>query len=526
MQGDVGGSALPQLEIDPGPSYLRRLTNAEYNATLHDLLGEEGEVIDRAAEFAFVPDTRVLGFESNATNVSISSAVLERYLDAAQSISSAIVDDAATRQRVLGCELPSTDCLAAFVDSFGQRAYRRPLADEEKAELLELAGSGADAVHGARLVLQHFLLSPNFLFRVEEGEADAERPDWRKLTGYELATRLSYLLLGTTPSAALLERARSGELGSAEAVGAIAREMLGDPRARLALRRFYEQWLRLDRLSALTFDSELFPEFDGELASSMREETRTLLDQYIWDPGRNFLDLITSPETTIDGRLAALYGLSAVDGWQSVSYPPELGRSGLLGHASLLAITSRSNRTSAVLRGKYVREVLLCSELPAPPANVAKLAEPLEGQSERQRLEAHAVDPSCSGCHQLMDPVGAGLSAFDAIGKYRASDEQGQPIDASGAIYGYPELSQPAFDGAVELAAQLRSLPALPQCMVTQVFRHAFARLELPGDGALLASVAGTFAASNYSFPEMLIAFVTSDAFRYRQQNEAQGAWE
>ncbi len=526
VQGDVETTSLPQAEIDPGPSYLRRLTNAEYNATLHDLLAEDGDVLDRAASFDFVPDTRVLGFESNATNVSMSRAVFERYLDAAQSISSDVVASAATSERVLGCAEPTSECLQSFIVNFGLRAYRRPLESEEISELTALANTAVGAAQGARMVLQHFLLSPNFLFRVEQGAPDSEHPTLLKLTGYELATRLSYLLLGTTPAAELLERAGAGELDTAAAVRSVASEMLNDPRAKLALRRFYEQWLHLDRLAKLAPDPALFPEFGVELAASMREETDRLLDRFLWDPGRNFLDLISSPETTIDDRLAEFYGVPASGDWQTTTLPPELGRSGLLGHASLLAITSRADRTSVVLRGKYVREALLCDELPAPPANVAKLADAQPGQSEREQMEAHASDPSCAGCHKLMDPIGAGLSHFDAIGKFRELDELGQPIDTSGTIDGYPELADASFDGEPALGAKLRALPAWSQCVVTQLFRHAFARLEQPSDQALLSSALGSFAASNYAFLELVLAFVESDAFRYRQPKEVEGAWE
>lgn len=509
----------------PGASYLRRLTNAEYDSTVHDLLGESGDVAPRAAEFDFVPDTRVHGFESNATNVNMSAAVLERYRAAAEAISEQITSDDETRQRVLGCE-PGADasCTRGFIERFGRRVYRRPLSSDEIERLEALAAGAGDALEGSKLVVQHLLLSPNFLFRIEHGVADQARPELRRLSGFEIATRLSYLLLGTTPAPALLDAAEAGELDSAAGVETTARALLADTRARSAVRRFYDQWLRLDRVADLDRDAVLFPEFDAELAASMREETNRLLDELIWEPGRSFIDFVSSTHTFVDPRLAALYGLPATSGWQKIELSPELGRAGVLGHAGLLAQTSRRDRTSSTLRGRYVREVLLCYPLPALPADVPQLPEPVPGQSERERLGSHTAEPVCAGCHELLDPLGFGLSQFDALGKFRTVDEAGQPVSAAGSLNGY-ELADPTFEGEVELAARLRELPELAQCVVTQLFRHSFARLEQPADGALLGTVFESFAGSGYSFQELLVAFVTSDAFRYREPNELQEAW-
>ncbi len=513
-------------EVEPGPTFLRRLTNEEYNDTLRDLLGEN-ETVDRAARFKFVPDSRVHGFASNAENVSMSSAVLERYRDAAESVSESVTSDEDVRARVLGCDPVSEGaaCVDGFVERFARAAYRRDLSSEEKSELMALA-ENEDALEGVKLVIERVLLSPNFLFRIEEGVEDPARPELMRLNGYEMATRLSYLLLGTTPSETLLDAAKAGTLDSAEGVAATAREMLAEPRARTAVRRFYDQWLRLDRIPDLQRDATLFPDFDAELTAAMREETTRLLDSYIWEPAKNFLDVVSSPSTFMNEKLADFYGAPAVQGWQLVPYPEGAERKGLLGHASLLALSSRPDRASVILRGKYVREVLLCTTMPPVPPTVPKLPDPDPNQSVADRLAQHSSDPSCAGCHNLMDPLGAGLSNFDAIGRFTSVDPQGFPVTTTGAIHGFSELEEPAFDGEVELSDKLRALPALPQCVVTQLFRHAFARQERMSDSPLFGSVLQTFAASGYDLKELLVAFVTSDAFRYRERATDQGDWE
>lgn len=526
-QGGGGSDGKPSDSVEPGPTFLRRLTNDEYNDTLRDLLNES-ETIDRASLFGFVPDARVHGFASNAENVTMSTTVLERYRAAAESVSESVVTDEAVRARVLGCDLASEGeaCAKTFATRFARAAYRRPLSAEEKGELERLVTQSEDTLEGLRIVIERVLLSPNFLFRIEEGVEDPERPHLMRLTGYEMATRLSYLLLGTTPSEKLLERAEKGELDSAEGVAKVAREMLSDPRAKLAVRRFYDQWLRLDTLPNMERDRTLYPEFDDELVASMREETWRLLDAHIWEPGKNFLDVVSSPKTFMNERLAEFYGAPAVTGWQLVSYPEGAGRKGLLGHASLLTVSTRSNRASIILRGKYIREVLLCTTMPPVPAGVPTLADPDPNQSEADRLAQHSSDPSCAGCHRLMDPLGTGLSNFDAIGQFTAVDPQGFPVTTQGALHGYSELDDASFDGEVELADKLRELPALSQCVVTQLFRHAFARQERNSDSPLFARVNEAFAASGYDLKELLVAFVTSDAFRYRERVTKQGDWE
>jgi hypothetical protein len=513
-------------KIAPGPSFLRRLTNEEYNDTLRDLLGET-DTIDRAARFDFVPDSRVHGFASNAENVTMSRVALERYRDAAEAVSESVANDETVRERVLGCDPVSegSACVSGFVERFARVAYRRELSSEEKGELLALTRND-DVIEGLRLVIERVLLSPHFLFRIEEGVEDPERPELLRLSGYEMATRLSYLLLGTTPSAALLDRAAAGALDTAEGVAAVAREMLGDPRAKTAVRRFYDQWLKLDLVPELQRDATLFPDFDAELKAAMREETTRLLESYIWEPGKNFLDVISSPVTFMNEKLADFYGAPPVQGWQLVSYPEGAGRKGLLGHASLLAVSSRADRASIILRGKYVREVLLCTTMPPVPATVPTLPAPDPNQSEADRLAQHSTDPGCAGCHNLMDPLGTGLSNFDAVGRFTSVDPQGFPVTTAGVIHGFDDLEDPSFDGEVELADKLRALPALPQCVVTQLFRHAFARQERMGDSPLLSSVLETFADSGYDLKELFVAFVTSDAFRYRERAADQGDWE
>jgi hypothetical protein len=497
-----------------GPTFLRRLTNNEYRRTVRDLLGV---VSDPTADFP--ADTVRGGYDNNAEAISISNSHIEKYRDAAERLTWEVMGDPMRRAQVVGCALETQGgtCLKRFVETFGRRAFRRPLEADEVTSLLALAETASgreDPYAGASLALQAMLLSPDFLFRVEIGRVDPARPGLLKLTGYEVATRLSYLLLGTTPDDALLAAAEQGKLDSAEGVEAAAVGLLANPRSREAMQGFYGQWLQIAALEEIDRDAKKYPLWNETLAKAMRQETIRLVEDFLWKDGANFLDVLTAPYSYVNEPLAKFYGVAAVKEWTRLPLAPADGRAGLLTQPSLLVATSVTEEALPIHRGAFVRERLLCHHMPPPPEDVPQIPLPQPGQSDRERLELHSKSPACSGCHALMDPIGFALSGFDLIGARRMVDSAGQPLMTKGSLSGFDKVE---FDGAVELAKVLRGSPAASACVATQVFRYTHGREEVAADDCQLRGIQDAFKASDYRFGDLLRALVKSDAFRYRQ---------
>lgn len=521
--GDAPGApdAGPAGPSNPGPLLVRRLTNAEYDHAVRDLLGQTERV---SADFP--ADPKVVGFDNNAQSLTISALHAERYRNAAERIAAAVIASPARRAAVVGCALTGdgrAQCLRDFIDAFGRRAFRRAVTPTEAAGLLEVASFAADDPNpdmAAALVIEAVLQSPSFLFRTEFGEADPAHPGLHRLRGADLAARLSFFLWGTTPDDALLARAQAGALDTADGLAAAARAMLADPRARDGLGGFYRQWLRLYTLDDVHRDPALYPAWNADLRASMEGETAHVVDDLIWRDGASFLDLFTARSTFVDARLASHYGVAAPagDAWGRVEMPEASGRAGLLTHASYLTLTAHTEGSTLIHRGKFVREVLLCETLPSPPANVPSIPEPVPGETDLERLERHRSDPACNNCHRRMDPIGMGMRRYDAVGALHLVDAQMRPIPQTGNLYGYTPAD---FDGPVALGQRLRAAPEVAQCVVRQVFRYAFGRPEVLGasdDGPSIDRASERFRASGYSFRELLVAVVTSDAFRYGRE--------
>jgi hypothetical protein len=500
--------------FDPGPARLRRLTHAEYAATVRDLLG-----VDPAAHVALFPaDVTTGSFDNDSHNQTVSVLLGEGYLAAAQAMAAAVVADPARRDAVLGCDPASgPECLREAVTRLGRRAWRRPLEEAEVDALVALTASEATPDEQASLAIEALLLSPSFLFRVELGEPTADDPALLRLTGYEVATRLSYFLWGTTPDDALLDAAAQGELDEAEGVAERALEMLADERARVALRDFSEQWFRVRDMESQYRDPEAYPGWGPELAGSMRQELALLLDDFMWGD-ESLLGIYTARHGYADARLAELYGLPpGGDEPERVSWADDEQRGGLLTTAAFATASSRAGDTSPVTRAVYVREVMLCDPSPPPPADVPVI-EPEEGESAQDAFERHTRDPACAGCHVLLDPIGHGLERYDSVGQLRQTYPDGSPVRLEGEIRidGTPV----AFAGGVELGQAIAGSQAAATCAVAHTYRFALGRQESEADGCSLERLTESFTASDHAFEPLLLEIVTSDAFRFRRAHE------
>lgn len=506
-----------ELLPDPGPALVRRLSRVEYDNTVRDLLGD-----DLGLAQGFAAEEETLGFDNNARALQVSALHAEQFMAAAETLA---IRAAERAEELLPCdptEVGEWLCAASFIDTFGRRAWRRPLSP---AELTRLTGvyeaavevEGADFYDGMALVIEALLQSPHFLYRIEVGTPVPGRPGVNALDSYELASRLSYLIWRSMPDDALLDAASRDVLRDPAGLAAEADRLFADPRAREGMWSFFAQWLRVDEVPMLERDPRDFPFYDEEMAHLLQEEARRFVEEVVFNPQLDMRDFFRAPFTFVNERLAGLYGLSGVTGpdFVKVALNPEQ-RAGVLTLGALMAVTAKARITSPILRGVFVREQLLCSALPPPPPNVPVIApDPDPNLTTRERFVEHTESAACQGCHQLIDPIGFGFEHYDALGRWRETDGR-HPVDASGDVVGTWDLNG-VFHGAPELADRLAESEQAQRCVTTQVFRYAFGRGENAVDGCTLVQLYDAYRASGYDFQTLFRAVVGTDAFRFRR---------
>ncbi len=510
-----------------GPSQLvRRLTHSQYNNTVRDLIGDYSRPAQR-----FPPEDFVDGFKNQLGAQGMPPLLIETYSTAAEKLALNAFRLGDINGLIPCTPVSATDenCRDQFVRKFGLRAFRRPLRDGEfqryATAFSAQARSSGQFLEGARVVVEAMLQSPNFLFHVEAG------PDGSS-TDYDIASRLSYLLWNTMPDQALLDAAAKGALRTVEGREGVARRMLDNALARQALDQFFDEWLRLDRVVNAVKQRRKYREFTPEMAASMAEETKRLLHYLVWEE-RNFMEALTADYSFLTYDLAALYEVPApAVQFELVRFPSNTRRAGLLGHGSFLASTAGPTETSPTARGIFIRERLLCQHVPPPPPGViTTLPEPRVDKplTRRQLILAHAENATCASCHRLMDPIGFGFEKFDAIGRWRdkealliaAADEDDEEdrkepktvdlaIDTQGEIAGLPNS---AFSEAKELGPILAGSPVCQECIVRQMFRYAYGRLETSADEETIDHLFASFKDSGFHFKDLLIALVQSPEF-------------
>lgn len=410
-------------------------------------------------------------------------------------------------------------CAEALINDFAARVYRRPLTLDEHDRLLAVYDFGvADATfhEASRILLQAMFASPHFLYVVERGSAEPDRPGWYRLDDWEIATRLSYSLCEQPPDAELRGAAAAGELHTPEQVRAQALRLLDAPCGRDTVARFYQQWLHLEQLVGLNRDPEVYPDFvAATMPDAMLREANRFLAELTWNENATVEGLFNADHTWVDATGAALYGIDvAGDELVRVDLPPE--RMGLLTLPGVLTVTSKFSQTSPVHRGVFVLRDLLCGTLESPPSDIDITPPALDPNlTTRERWAAHSSDPACSGCHFRLDPVGFALEEFDAIGRHR-TEENGKPIDASG---GLPDLgvADGELVGGVALAELIAGSEQAAACFARQWFRFAGGRLEQVDsiDDTTLELIRGLEGNPN-SIRTALLAYVESETFLFR----------
>ena len=501
-------------EFEPGPVAMRKLTQAQYANSIFDVLGDD-LVLPNIAE----PDVEQSGLLSvGASQASVSPRGVESYEEAALILAEQALRTSERQARLVPCQptgVGDRACAEQAVTQIGQALWRRPLSADERERLTTLAISAAatygDFFEGLEAAVAAMLQSPWFLYRIELGEEDPDAPGTRRFTGWDLASRLSYFLWNTTPDAELLRAAEAGELSTDAGLRAQAERLLASPRAREGVRNLFSEQFHLHELDYQTKDAASFEHYSSELGADAREETLRLLEHIVFDVDADFRDAMTTRTTFINPRLAALYDVPApsLDGFAQVNLPEGEQRAGLLGHASLLSLNSHPIASSATLRGYFVRTVLLCQQIPPPPVNVdTSIPEP-SGMTRtlRDRVAEHLEDPSCAGCHDLVDPIGLGLENFDALGRWRDTDN-GAMIDPSG------ELDGAAFLTPDALGAAVRDHEDFAPCVVKTTLRYALGRRASFGERGVRNELEARFARSGYRVKPLLLEVVMSPMFR------------
>jgi len=432
------------------------------------------------------------------------------------------VSDTPSRRRIFSCTPADASdewrCAEEILSTLARRAYRRPIEEADLSRLTPFFEKGRERggfEAGIQLALRRILASPSFAFRVEADRPDVVAGMPYPVSDVELATRLSFFLWSSIPDDELLAVAASGKLGQPDALEAQVRRMLADPKAHALTENFAGQWLHLRNLENIRPNTDEFPDFDNNLREGFRREAELFFASILTE-NRSVLDLMTADYTYVDERLARHYGIPNVYGsrFRRVELGAELdARRGLLGKGGVLMATSHADRTAPSLRGKWLLENLMGSPPPAPPANVPALeSEPgAAPKTMRERMESHRANPSCAGCHQLIDPLGFAMENFDAVGAWRAR-EAGRDVDASAEL-----VDGTLVNGALELRkALLRDPHVFVGTFTEKMLTYALGRGLQHGDMPLVRKIMRDTEEDGYRSTAIVLEIINSSPFRTR----------
>jgi len=490
------------------------LSRIEYDNTVRDLLGDRTRAgVNRLPEEVISPD---IAFDNDVSTQQVSAELVAAVETLAQEAAARAVKDPEVRKALLPCaptDPADAACFKSFVARFGRRAFRRPLTDAEVSRYLPFqafANEQKDFFAAVELVIAEMLQDPEFIYRIEGGTPSTERPGFYRLNPYEVASRLSYFVLGTTPDDGLLALAEASKLSTPAEIRDAMAKLLADSRARDRVQQFHAEWLGYER-SPLA----------ESLASALRKETRALVERVVFERPSSYLDLFAAKETFVDATLAKHYGLAAPpSGWAWVPYG-QAKRVGILSHGAALAATSMPGDTSPVDRGRFISTRLMCRAIPPPPANVNVNEDAAPHKPcKKDKLVAHAQSAVCAGCHTHMDPIGFGLENYDREGKYRTT-EPGLPactITGEGTL---PEVGP--FVGVDGLTRALMTSGRIEDCAVRQLFRFAMGRTESSHDTGELAMVVSALRDERKPLRDLLMAIVSAPSFGYRFDGAAKG---
>jgi hypothetical protein len=494
---------------------MRRLTEEQYRNAIADIFGEDIQVAGRMDLIARLPhELQITG----VSRIAVSPAGLEEYDRMALAIATQVVDER-HRASLVACAprdatLPDDECAAKFFRRTGPLVFRRPVSLADLRKQVEAAREATRLTKsfysGLALSFATMLVSPRFLFDTDVLERDPARPGMQRLDAYSKAARLSLFLWNTTPDPILLAAAQSGDLHTPRGLARQVDRLLASPRLEVAVRAFFSDMLGFEKIADLSKDPVIYPQFVREVKVDMPEQTlRTLVDLLIRRDG-DYRDVFTSREIFMSRPLGVVYGVPVEQptGWMRYEFPKGSPRAGLLTHMSFLAAFSHDGRSSPTLRGKALRELLLCQPIPDPPANVNfSLVEDTKHETlrtVRNRLRVHRNSRACAGCHRMMDPIGLSLENFDGVGAYR-THENGVLIDASG------ELDGSEFNDTVSLGQTVRNNPAVPACLARRAYEYAVRRPLGDDEAEWVKELTARFARHGYRLRALLREIATSN---------------
>jgi len=481
-----------QTPIDDERITFVRLTAEQYRNSIRDIFGDSIEITGNAIA-AGVREAGLMAV--GGRRLTLSSSEVESYEVLALDVASQVMSPS-RRNTLIPCRPENEnvfdgDCAREFISTVGFHLFRRSLSEYEIGSYSAMASKATESLGGFYIGLQAALVgmmvSPDFLFRIERSVPSQETPGIRHLDAWSRASRLSFFLWNTTPSPALLQAAQSGELMFEAGLDEQVQQMIASPRIEDGLRAFFSDMLAFDRFDTLDIDTTLYPKFTKNVEDEAREQTLRTIADHLLEQDVDYRDLFDSRKTFLTPALAALYGvpisirqeMGGLVPWVPYEYPEDHIRVGLLGQATFLSLFSHPGASSPTLRGKAVREHLLCQTIPPPPGDVdfslVRDTDNPEFRTARDRLTEHRNNPTCAGCHTLMDPIGLALEIFDASGVFR-NMENGALIDTSGQWLGQE------YSDVRELTLMLKKDPTLTSCLVQRAYNYGTAREPTPSE--------------------------------------------
>ena len=514
----------PTAELSGGPLVMRRLTADQYRNTIADLFGAV------TIGGRFEPDKRN-GPLVAASKGTLTPGELEQYDRMATGIARQVVDPE-QRKEFIPCtpadpKAPDDACARNVLGKVGHLLYRRPLTDQEISDAVKIAADGAseakDFYAGLKLALVTELKSPQFLFVEERAEPDPNHAGGYRLTAQDMATRLSLLLWGALPDTALLRAAESGELNKPDGLAKQVDRMIASRRFETGVRAYFADMLQLEGFDSLSKDATLYPNYSADLGKQAQEQTlRTIVDLLVTHNG-DYRDIFTTNKTFLTPALASSYGVpytaqwGEFQEWMPVEMPKNMPQAGVLTQIGFDALHSSSGKTSPTLRGKALRELILCQKIGPllPNIDFSKFANADPNvTSMREAIEAHHANPACAGCHALMDPLGLALENYDTSGKFRTQDAH-KPIDASGVLVDASGvLDNVSFKDAAGLGKAVHDSPLTTSCIANRVYAYATGRPATAAESAWIKGpLLNDFAAQGYKFPALVRRLVLDPGF-------------